>query len=230
MKKKLFFVLTALLVFMTSCELDKPTGDGVFSVSPTQQVRIASGNLVYDSVANVYGFAQHQYDYGDYFRWGTGSNPLVMEVDWDHQFDDWGNYMNGGWRTLTADEWRYLIFVRPGYDEKYAYATVCGVKGMLLLPDNFEGYVRTSRWDFTDNEYDAAEWANMEAAGCVFLPAAGRQEIDSRVALNTEKYGYYWASSVDGYFASALWIFTWLDEITDMSLNYGCSVRLVKNI
>lgn len=231
MKKRLLFVLTALLVFMTGCEFDKPTGDGIFSVSPTQQVRIASGNLVYDSVADVYSFAQHQFDYGDYFRWGTGSNPLSMQGNFLEAFDDWGSHMDGGWRTLTADEWRYLVFSRPGYDEKYAYAIVCGVKGMLLLPDNFEGYVNTTRWDFADNEYDAEEWADMETAGCVFLPAAGRQESDSHVALNTEKYGYYWTSSSDDYSATAFRIATWFDEIDDwMSFNDGCSVRLVKNI
>ncbi len=233
-RKNFLFVLMALSVLMVGCEFDKPTGDGVFSVSSTQQVRFASGNLVYDSVAKAYGFAQHQYDYGDYFRWNTGSNPLTLDFDFIYGYDsidDWGSHIVGGWRTLTAEEWRYVIGSRSNYDELCASATVCDVPGMVLMPDNFQGYVNTNRWTYSDNEYDAEEWAEMEAAGCVFLPAAGYQESDSRVTIERDKSGRYWSISTDGsLFVYELWFSGLFDDVQYSTPKYGNSVRLVKNI
>lgn len=236
MKKTFLLVLTALFFVMAGCEEDVPTGDGVFSVSPTQKVRIAPGNLVYDTVARTYSFAAHQFDYGDYFRWSSGGNPTTMSFSWlDYEsFDDWGSYMEGGWRTLTADEWRYLIGARPNYEELCASATVCGVKGLVLLPDNFTGYVRTIRWAYTDNEYDADEWAKMEAAGVVFLPAAGYQASDSHVAEYTENSGRYWSCTPDDVppmFINAFEFSGMFDEVSMYnSATYGLTVRLAKNI
>ncbi len=90
----------------------------------------------------------------DLFGWGTGNAPTKWAED-DNEystFTDWGvnAISNGGnaanlWRTLTADEWNYLIRERTNADSLFTYATVNGkvgiedvyIEGVLLLPDNW---------------------------------------------------------------------------------------------
>ena len=50
---------------------------------------------------------------------------------------------------------------------------------MVLLPDNWTmpngiTSLNTTLSDWTDNEYDVSQWAQMEASGAVFLPASGQ--------------------------------------------------------
>jgi hypothetical protein len=59
---------------------------------------------------------------------------------------DWGVHnpiKNGGnrkdmWRTLTRDEWQYLLTGRPNAKQLQLMYDVKGVHGLLLLPDNFQ--------------------------------------------------------------------------------------------
>ena len=170
-----------------------PTGDGLFSVGEFgRQVRFALGNLVY---SGGYHFTAHQYDYGGLFGWGTGSNPTNTSTDWrDYPtFDDWGNHIAGGWRTLTRDEWRYVIWDRARAEYKRGAATVCGV----LLPDNWSGgtfHAAFNGWG--TNVYDASSWSDMEAAGAVFLPAAGDRYGTELNDVGAD--GYYWSSTPSG--------------------------------
>lgn len=90
----------------------------------------------------------------DLLGWGTGNNPtLATEDNNDYSvFTDWGDnaISNGGnaanlWRTLTSDEWIYLIHERPNADSLFTYATINSkvgiedvyIEGVLLLPDNW---------------------------------------------------------------------------------------------
>ena len=193
----LFAMVASLLVF-AGCENEKdfPSGNGLFTVSKDgRQVRFAKGNLEYDSI-NGYRFAAHQYDYGGYFGWGTGSNPTFTSEDWHDypSFDDWGNHIAGGWRTLTGNEWYYVTRSRADASAKCGVATVCGVHGMVLLPDNFSGGTFTAGFTgWRRNVYDASSWSDMEAAGAVFLPAAGvrwRTEL-----IGAGERGHYWSST-----------------------------------
>ena len=113
---------------------------------------------------------------------------------------DWGTLAisNGGnttnqWHTLTGGngasaEWYYLLETR-GYDF-YGPATVDGIKGLVVLPDNwtlptgctFNG----SMGNYGQNVYSAENWAKMEAAGAVFLPSAG-----SRTGTSVSNAGSY---------------------------------------
>ena len=59
---------------------------------------------------------------------------------------DWGVYneiRNGGgckncWRVLTNNEWRYLFCKRENAARLFTFATVAGVKGLIVLPDNWK--------------------------------------------------------------------------------------------
>ncbi len=194
MKKVMYFVMLATLLF-AGCKNNDFEAKTVFSVSESKQVHFAKGNLEYDSIGG-YHFAANQYDYGGYFGWGTGSNPTNTSIHWEDYptFDDWGSRIDGGWRTLTDDEWHYVIWDRADASAKRGAATVCGVHGMVLLPDGWNDGAFNAGFDkgWNTNEYDAVSWADMEAAGAVFLPAAGFH------SSYVEIEGGYWSSTSDG--------------------------------
>ena len=115
---------------------------------------------------------------------------------------DWGYYnpiINGGnqmamWRTLTYSEWTYLLTQRPNAAQLKGMATVESTPGFVLLPDDWtcpDGitFVNTNT-DYTTNVYNATSWATMEAAGAVFLPAAGERTGSS--TSNIGIIGNYW--------------------------------------
>ena len=245
MKKLVYsLMLVALLVF-AGCEKEwwllpdvtdttdepdtEPSGDGLFSVSAGHQVRFAPGNLDYNG---GYFFTAHQYDYGGLFGWGTGSNPTNTSTDWrDYPtFDDWGNHIAGGWRTLTRDEWRYVIWDRVRADYKRGVATVCGVPGMVLLPDNWSGGTFHAAFNgWATNVYDTSSWSDMEAAGAVFLPAAGWRYGAGFDVVGTR--GGYWSSTP--YFEGGAYdVCFYEDSVYDYNYGHrslGLSVRLVQD-
>ena len=152
----------------------------------------------------------------DLFGWGTGSNPtLSSQIYWDYgTFVDWGSnpISNGGntanrWRTLTTAEWEYLLYTRTDALSKCGTGNINGVGGLIILPDSWtlpsecsftSGFCSPSGDnypDWTHNSYTLAQWAQMEAAGAVFLPAAGRRKGTNVFDAGTN--GYYWSSTPD---------------------------------
>ncbi|MBQ2187100.1 MAG: hypothetical protein II523_04725 [Bacteroidales bacterium] len=133
---------------------------------------------------------------------------------------DWGVYnpiLNGGnqagiWRTLTIDEWGYILFTRETPSGiNYAKANVNGRNGVILLPDNWDPSVYTlnsTNWDhapYSDNVISSYSWAKMETNGAVFLPAAGYRE--GATVYNLGANGYYWSSDCyDNYYKDAFFI------------------------
>ena len=195
----------------------------VFSVSKHKTVRFSNGNLQYKPNTMMWRFAEHQYDclgednklmgknadgWIDLFGWGTGDNPVnVSTIPSDYsQFDDWGKHIEGSWRTLTLDEWEYLVAKRPNAIEKCGLAQVSGVNGLILLPDDYvmpeglafkSGAARGfgSELFKTVNDYSAQQFAEMEAYGAVFLPAGGYRQAYGIFRAGCS--GYYWSSSSD---------------------------------
>ncbi len=150
----------------------------------------------------------------DLFGWGTGSNPTLSSTSFEDYgtFVDWGcnAISNGGntanrWRTLTKSEWYYLFNKRTGALSKRGTGNINGVGGLIILPDSWtlpsecsftSGFCSPSGDnypDWTHNSYTLAQWAQMEAAGAVFLPAAGNR-FGTYVA-NVGNIGYYWSST-----------------------------------
>lgn len=158
---------------------------------------------------------------------------------------DWGVYnaiSNGGneaglWRTLTYEEWEYLFEKRTDAKSKVGYATVADVNGIILLPDNFTdpmknngsgAFVPTPTVSYYSNIYSAKNWDFMEAAGAVFLPAAGIRAGTN--AINSGVYGCYWSSSSCG--SSESWLMYFGSDFIYIFITYRCSglsVRLVKD-
>ena len=189
------------LSLLAGCASDLSDGGGMtFSVSEDKQVVFAPGNLAEDGRS----FVEHQWEYGGLFGWGTGDRPADTTDKWEDfvRFVDWGNFVAGGWRTLTADEWHHLLFERPGADEKNAVGSVNGMHGLLLLPDECalpSGILFDCKAiDWNANSYSVDQWEQLEDAGVIFLPAAGyrsKASVVNSVVSGAGASGYYWSSS-----------------------------------
>ena len=155
----------------------------------------------------------------------------------DYKKSDWGVFnaiLNGGdetgmWRTLTYQEWTYLLNTRSNASEKVGVGIVNGCHGVIILPDSWtlpgglnftpisavDGNTDVSvipdnkslNYNWSDNDYSTADWALMEAAGAVFLPAAGAKQMDTDGTVKGDNDGSneayvisYWtaSTSLDG--------------------------------
>ena len=218
MKKNVFLLLLACSVSVLAfADLRKGVLPGEFYVSPTKKVHFSSGNFQSGSYANR--LAEHQYDYiagsnskissswnysgyFDLFGWGKGYSKYSTDSTAYENYVEWGEYRLSNadnvadWRTLTIDEWRYLLFNSPA---QVGFGTVADKKGLILLPPPVVSYLdaagtpfvtikKEDNWQitsekgiygikskntyFTDNKYDATKWEELEKLGAVFLPAA----------------------------------------------------------
>jgi len=196
---------------------------------------------------------------------GYGYGPLYIEIydlgeDYGHSYTcdydltgnyanaDWGVYnsiSNGGnlpnrWRTLNKNEWIYILNERSTTTgQRYAMATVNGINGIILLPDDWNESYYTLNYigSFDSNMINVSQWDVLEQHGAVFLPAAGIRAVDE---FNTENhvtmvysggnYGSYWSTSCDLTECCAISV---MFNSNGVNANYmdarynGCSVRLV---
>ena len=188
----------------------------------------------------------------DLFGWGTsGKNyqPTLTSTNCDNYAevgsilgtdDDWGTFAtisNGGtrgvWRTLSGDEWSFLLSNRTNANNLRGFATVNGVKGLVLLPDNWTktGF-NPSIASYTANVYSSSQWNNnMQKDGAVFLPATG---IRKGKTVSDPEEGNYWSSSRDVWIENSFYarqLYFKVDRLNGSAtdLNYkGCAVRLVQ--
>ena len=145
----------------------------------------------------------------------------------------------GTWRTPTKDEWVYILNKRTTCSGvRYAKATVNGVAGLIIVPDNWNNTTNTlnstntANAAFTTNTIStAADWTNIyEAAGCAFLPAAGNRGGTSVSEVGSG--GNYWSATFnDSRLAYRMYFVSGRVSSSSGSSRYaGRSVRLVKNI
>ena len=149
---------------------------------------------------------------------------------------DWGmNDINGlqdEWRTLTEEEWLYLLNSRNNASRLRAKAVVNNIRGFLLLPDNWVKpesitFIEDAI-DWSSNIYDLSQWDDLENSHAVFLPASGNRNRNTVNDLN--RIGGYWSSSSTSFTTAMYMIFTETTYNTTSSARYfGRSVRLVKN-
>ena len=190
----------------------------------------------------------------DLFGWGTGVNTTRGVTDWHYyrSFDDWGsnaisnggNTANSGWRTLTHLEWNYLFNTRANNtnlgtaNARYAKGMVNNIYGVILFPDGYThptgittptGINETDDTGWNSNSYTLNEWAAMEAAGAVFLPAAGFRYGPS--VNDVGRNGSYWSSMpLDESRAYYMNFYSYyLIAINYNNRYYGFSVRPVRD-
>lgn len=175
----------------------------------------------------------------DLFSWGTSGAIWIPETSFmnsasgysDHSDIantqlDWGVYNSRqeegsySWRTLTRNEWIYLMCKRPNANKLIAYARVSdnpikNKEGLIILPDNWNPenisfhlrtladigmgsydthYYMSSGYRLYDsNKIDEDSWHEMQAHGAVFLPVTGIRVGDAGVQQYSQ--GWYWSSS-----------------------------------
>ncbi len=202
---------------------------GAFSVAANHQVYFSRGNLQYSIASDKFSFAKNQYDVIgtanvdgdtlnyykiDLFGWSTnnpatpwGVSTSAETEDYSGNFVDWGKNIGDGttWRTLTKNEWDFLFNTRTNANQLYGFATVDGTTGLVLLPDAWtlpSGITfNAGTGAYANNTYTLEQWAKMESAGAVFLPAAGKRGRTSVDDVQTE--GQYWSSTLTDYTTSA---------------------------
>ena len=235
-----------------------------FSVSESKQVCFSKGNLQYHPANNEWRFAESQLDYIgdaninisatyngwlDLFGWSTsatnfGVSTSTNDNDYSGDFVDWGTNQIGSdapntWRTLSNDEWDYLLNTRTNADALRGVAQVNGVNGLVFLPDSWtcpEGVTFKagfSKWSVAAygqyQTFTAEQWSLLESAGAIFLPASGsRYGSDVRYVQGN---GYYWSATENNSF----WVYS-LSFVSDKAYmsdgnrDDGLSVRLVKDL
>lgn len=197
----------------------------------------------WSTVSTTYGISKltSEGDYsGDFKDWGTAIDN------------------KGTWRTLSMAEWAYLLGTALNSDEyyvpdkstgvryqKFGLGTVCDKIGMIILPDDWtkpssieNDFVWTTLNDvgvpleddpFTQNVYDESQWAAMESAGVVFLPAAGYRTGSD--VYHVGSGGRYWSGTAsdedNAYSLSFFSISVYPDFSYDR--DFGYSVRLVSD-
>jgi len=170
---------------------------------------------------------------------------------------DWGNTIGSGWRTLTSDEWQwmlgpYSVTPNPGTNcrtsstiggvanARWVKAVVHSTKGLIIYPDALTWNdatmgtapttSNTANNDFTYNTLTDAQWSALEAAGCVFLPAAGFRS--QATVAQAGSRGGYWSSSPnsESYAYRVYFISGNLNPAFGSNRYGGNSVRLVRDV
>ena len=183
---------------------------------------------------NYYGYGPDYYDASKY--------GLSVENKSDWGCLAIGSDPEGTWRTLSKDEWAYLLNTSGASSgartdaNRFAKAMVNGVVGLLIFPDGYTGTasgdgiaaVNNKSASYPSNSIPTGTWASMESAGVVFLPAAGNRNGASLYAVGS--LGDYWSSSC--YSSSYAYLMDFHSgnvnpqNISDRCL--GFSVRLVR--
>ena len=216
-----------------------------------------STSATYTGWVDLFGYGTSGYyfsysSFAPYSTTTTSSNYISGSYNLSGTYSngDWGVYnaiassgnTPGLWRTMTADEWNYLLFTREvstvgGVDNaRFAKATVAGNTGLIVFPDSYvhpDGLaqptaINTVDAAFTANSYTGDEWIAIESAGAVFLPAAGSRNGTSY--SNEGTYGLYRTASQGSgsNYASNLNFRATGVQVYNNGYNYmGYSVRLV---
>ena len=232
------------------------------------KVTFSPGNLQYHPANDKWRFAENQTDYIgaankniaatyvgwiDLFGWSASdgvakfgvSNSTDFFSDYSGNFVDWGTNAIGEdapntWRTLTNEEWEYILNNRPNAAMLRGVAQVNGVNGLILLPNAWEapegitfksGFHSSFGSDYYVNyqSFTAAQWSTLEQSGAVFLPAAG---IRYGTHVNyVQNEGNYWsATAFDDFDSYMLDFYSSTASMSDDVRYYGRSVRLVRDI
>ena len=212
-----------------------------------------NGTVSANGTVDLFGWVGTSSTWTGAAQYGISNSTATNNVDGygnvagEAQKVGWGATVGTGWRTLTRLEWLYLlstretgITVNSTDHARYTLAIIntdgTAVKGLIIFPDSYAGGTPAGVTWGTINAKSTFEttctsagWTALEAAGCVFLPAAGYRE-ESTVKDAGVGAGY-WSSS-SSYAASAFGLYFESDYMSIQfggSRKYGFSVRLVRD-
>lgn len=183
----------------------------------------------YDGWIDIFGYGTSGYMGCQPYESSGDRNQYPRETIAGTNYD-WGVYnpiSNGGnkeglWRTMTKEEWYYLLKERPNAAKLNLKGTVNGVRGMILLPDDFyEKRIRipidSTPDNFTANTFSGDTWKTLEDAGAVFRPE------------NIVGYLRSWTSTLSNYSTQEAFYAKYLD-CSDFYTYSKYSVRLVQDV
>lgn len=207
----------------------------------------------YSGPIDLFGWGTSGFDHGavyyqpwswdgvqsDYLAYGSAEYNLedqTGQADWGYGVViEEGDELTHPWRTLTMEEWNYLLMDRPTMSGlRFAKAQVNGVNGLLILPDSWStafyalNNINQAEASYASNRISAMdyEWSLMPS-GAVFLPAGG---VRDHRYVDMEGVGArYWSGTARGAKYCYCLVFDNEDihTQTTISRNRGCSVRLV---
>ena len=222
-----------------------------WSFAKNQYDMIGEDNVI--KVEDEYGYDDYALaDKIDLFGWSGSTGVATWGIsisedynDYSGDFKDWGQnaISNGGnkanqWRTLTKDEWEYLINDRPNASSLQGVASVNGVNGLILLPDGWKqpngvSFKSGFDWDADYADYQTFtldQWSKLESAGAVFLPASGDRY--GTVVYDVGYGGNYWSATPSG--EDNAWYlgfgFGGADMYDYIGRSRGLAVRLVRDV
>ena len=156
---------------------------------------------------------------------GDGMNSIAgTNYDWGSNPISNGENKSGIWRTLSADEWGYLLFDRPNAAKLVGAGSVNSQNGLFILPDGYTDSVFTDYtgksvplisfaskgvqhdgdyWyygisnAFSHNTYSIEQFKILESKGIVFLPSSVlRTGTTLMTGMGTKMVdGYYWTTT-----------------------------------
>ena len=246
---KAFSVAKANQVFFAHGNLIHHPSGGVWRLATNQY------DIEGDNNSKIARYCEY---FIDLFGWGTAEKPYESSTytsDYPTVFTDWGtntiaNDYSMTWRTLTAAEWEYVFERRANADSLFGFGSVNGTNGLILLPDGWtlpagstfvpgteNGFVDKGSYyqctgdAYASNSYTENQWAPMEAAGAVFLPAAGSRWSKNVSEVNEK--GYYWSATPAEEDGKAYCIYFHSKGYSvrhAASVSCGYSVRLVHDV
>lgn len=217
--------LCVYIVLLFACINLYAAGDAFTINSNGEQVRFAEANLSVDAVLpatedfHLFGWSgKSRYRVTDFY----GIAFVRANDAYAGEFLDWGNLRpvqpdEEPWRTLTADEWMYILKTRPNAANLAGEATIGEQKGFVLLPDTCSLTIAQA----------VADWVNAQNRGAVFLPYQGYR--DGTDIVQEGEVGYYWTASAKD---SKQSIYININQSSQVAGNryLGCSVRLVQPV
>jgi hypothetical protein len=212
-----------------------------------------NGTVSANGTVDLFGWVGASSTWTGAAQYGISNSTTTNNVDGygnvggEAQKVGWGATVGTGWRTLTKNEWLYLmseratgVTVNSTNHARYTLAIIntdgTAVKGLLIFPDGYTGDTpKGVTWGTInakstfETTCTSAGWTALEAAGCVFLPVAGYRDA-STVKEAGVGAGYWSSSSSSAPYAFALYFES--DYMTIQyggSRRYGFSVRLVRD-
>lgn len=210
----------------------------------------------YSGWIDLFGWGTSSYDHGavcyqpwststsdsDYYAYGNINFNLYDQTghaDWGYNPISNGGNTTNQWRTLSTQEWQYVFDTRSTTSGiRFALATVNNVKGVILLPDdwntniyslsNTNTYGNSSIY-YGSNILTALQWSTLEQVGAVFLPLAGNR-IGISVNGVGDGGGYWTASFYNSVRAYYLYFGSVIGTYYSSDRYYGLSVRLVRDM
>ena len=223
--------------------------EGKWSMAKQQYEMLGQGNVDKPEGSN----SSYTADFVDLFCWSTAKDYNGLEFFsyreeevansyFKGDFVDWGTIaelvsdLGEGWSTLSKDEWDYLLNERTNAANLKSLATVAGVQGLILLPDDWTE-------EAPAGTFTAEEWATLEKDGAVFLPTAGQmtqtydqtEYVTTTTVSNDGVEGFYWTSTPfddDAGLNAYVLNFSATNATpeTDVNRRIASAVRLVKEV